>query len=295
MPQADRMEVSDQEITSGQKFTVGAAGAGGPSNVNISMEGSKSRTATFKGVRIIHGAVRDRMHASWRLYEEPGSKSGLPEIVRLLLLVHCETEFDLRLSMSVKACHLFTFGIPRTLTAPSGPCYTVPQLSTIIAYERQSRLKQMLDVADRAATIVEEAKRLDQKFTEAIKEHKKRHLIMEAGQKENHDREWTAILDDSRYSDFRTLRDKLLDLDLDHASRRREIRQRHDDYVEIPIRRLSPRRGARGDVRFDRHYSYDREYSGRLEDTTYRGTQYATAPAKNFSAVGPGYKVSRLA
>ncbi|RLL95786.1 hypothetical protein CFD26_104121 [Aspergillus turcosus] len=39
MPQADRVEVSEQEITSGQKLTVGASGNGGPSSVNISMEG----------------------------------------------------------------------------------------------------------------------------------------------------------------------------------------------------------------------------------------------------------------
>lgn len=74
MPQANQVEVSEQEITSGQKLTVGASGNGGPSSVNISMEGSKGKKATFKGVRIIHGAVKDRMHASWRLYEEPGSK-----------------------------------------------------------------------------------------------------------------------------------------------------------------------------------------------------------------------------
>ncbi|KAL2814093.1 ankyrin repeat-containing domain protein [Aspergillus cavernicola] len=278
MPQADRMEVSEQEITSGQKFTVGASGNGGPSNVNISMEGSKSRRSTFKGVRIIHGAVKDRMHASWRLYEEPGSKSGLPEIVRLLMLVHCEGQFEIRLNLSVKACHLFTFGIPRTLSAPSGPSYLVPKLDIISIQEQSSRLKQMLDVADRAATVIEDAHKLESSFSHAMKKHNKRRLIIEAGVKENHLREWTDIVDASKSSDFRILREKLLEMETGHGRRSSNTPPRRlpDEPPWEQHRRTEPR-----------EYGYG--YRG--------GDDYPRArnALQSFSAVGPGYHVSRLA
>jgi hypothetical protein len=242
MPQADRMEVSEQEITSGKTFTVGASGNGGPSNVNISMEGSKSKRSTFKGVRIIHGAIRDGMHASWRLYEEPGSRSGLPEIVRLLLLICCETEFDIRLALSVKACHFFTFGIPRTLTARPGPSYTVPTLDIITAYEHSLRLRQMLDVADRAATMIEESGRIEEFFSRAMREHKIRHLIMNGWREDALLHEWSDILENVRANDFTALRSKLLDMDraerlrLEPARRgyepEKEVRRVGDAFVE---------------------------------------------------------------
>ncbi|KAL4936201.1 hypothetical protein BDV06DRAFT_205477, partial [Aspergillus oleicola] len=293
MPQADRVEVSEQEITSGKTFTVGAAGNGGPSNVNISMEGSKSRRATFKGVRIIHGAIKDHMHASWRLYEEPGSKSGLPEIVRLLLLVHCEEEFGVRLALSVKASHFLTFGIPRTLSAPEGPVYTVPKLSTITAYQQESRLKQMLDVADRAALVIENSTKLEDRFSRAMRGHAKRHLIIQAGMKENHLQEWTDILDDSQTSDFRTLREKLLEIE--------EEGQR----IERPQRRIIRERMSLPDSRSDSDSDFVDRRRLRIRRESYRvkypyergeeDTACARKPLESFSAVGPGYHVSRLA
>ncbi|KAL5335785.1 hypothetical protein BJX70DRAFT_374163 [Aspergillus crustosus] len=310
MPQADRMEVSDQEITSGQKFTVGAAGNGGPSSVNISMEGSKSRTATFKGVRIIHGAIRDRMHACWRMYEEPGSKSGLPEIVRLLMLVHCDTEFDIRLNLSVKACHFLTFGIPRTLTAPPGPSYTVPALNIITAMEQESRLRQVLDVANRAATVVEEAHKFETRFSEAIQHHAKKDLIMQAGKKESHLQEWTDILDASKSSDFRFLRDKLLemrDTRFDPIRVEREtIRLDRTERMWSPrdAERLAPRARVRERMPYEEHstvddWDYRRNYRRARDDVVdeYGGGHNPRSrnALQGFSAVGPGYHVSRLA
>ncbi|KAL4919860.1 ankyrin repeat-containing domain protein [Aspergillus aurantiobrunneus] len=307
MPQADRMEVSEQEITSGKTFTVGAAGSGGPSNVNISMEGSKSRRATFKGVRIIHGAVRDRMHASWRLYEEPGSKSGLPEIVRLLLVVHSEEEFEVRLGLSVKACHFLTLGIPRTLTAPTGPVYTVPKLSIVAAYERESQLRQMLDVADRAATVVEEANKLEERFSRAMREHSKQHLILDAGRKEKQSQEWTEILDDSKSSDFTALRDKILELNIE-TRRSRRVAWDPEEEAEVSerLRRLQRRersydsdgmdprlRSSRRNRTMRDDYGHDTYFgpSARVHDRRERGQN----TMEHFSAVGPGYHVSRLA
>ncbi|OKL57946.1 hypothetical protein UA08_06878 [Talaromyces atroroseus] len=223
MPQADRVEVSEQEISSGQTLTVGASGGGGPSNVNISMEGSKSRKSTFKGVRIIHGVVKDRMHASWRMYEEPGSQSGLPEIVRLLLVVQCKVEFDVWLSMSVKACHAFSFGIPRTLAAKSRSPYRVPDVATVLKLERAMKLKNILNVADRAATSLEEATTLEREFARSIKNHSKKGLIMKAGLWVDFVREWSNIADASREGDITILHDKLMQMEVN------EYRQRFVD------------------------------------------------------------------
>ncbi|KAL4758262.1 uncharacterized protein BDW70DRAFT_98524 [Aspergillus foveolatus] len=352
MPQADRMEVSEQEITSGKTFTVGASGNGGPSNVNISMEGSKSKRSTFKGVRIIHGAIRDRMHASWRLYEEPGSRSGLPEIVRLLLLIYCETEFDIRLALSVKACHFLTFGIPRTLTARPGPSYTVPTLNVITTYEHSLRLRQMLDVADRAATMIEESGRIENFFSRAMREHKIRHLIMNGWREDALLPEWSDILEDVRANDFTALRSKLLDMD--RAERLRLEPKRRGDEPEDEVRRVgnafversgdrAPRprswersRQASETVHFAEIYESDSRSASPSGHPRYReryrasmddysdsprvrvrrgrpaamisgyGEEYTHGrgdgrdlhsrnPLENFTAVGPGYHISRLA
>lgn len=298
MPQADRVEVSEQEITTGQKFTVGANGNGGPSSVNISMEGSKGRKSTFKGVRIIHGAVKDRMHASWRLYEEPGSKSGLPEIVRLLLVVQCEAEFELRASLSARASHFFSFGIPRTVTARKGPAYLVPPLAEIMSLEQAMKLKLILGVAERAAVMVEDAKRLEQRVTQSIKEHTKRALIMEAGASESNIRDWADIADASSYGDFALLCEKLL--------RTREIespevrpRPRRWSPAPVPIVERSRSRWRRESLDFD---GDDRGYARRMRARLgVDEAEEAIAPTQRsrnvhgFSAVGPGYKVSRLA
>ncbi|RAH70893.1 ankyrin repeat domain-containing protein [Aspergillus aculeatinus CBS 121060] len=298
MPQADRVEVSEQEITTGQKFTVGANGNGGPSSVNISMEGSKGRKSTFKGVRIIHGAVKDRMHASWRLYEEPGSKSGLPEIVRLLLVVQCKAEFELRASLSARASHFFSFGIPRTVTARKGPAYLVPPLADIMSLEQAMKLKLILGVADRAAVMVEDAKRLEQRVTQSIKEHTKRALIMEAGASESNIRDWADIADASSYGDFALLCEKLLQTrEIESPEVRPRPRRWSPD--PVPIVERSRSRWRRESLDFD---GDDRGYARRMRARLgVDEAEEAIAPTHRsrnvhgFSAVGPGYKVSRLA
>jgi hypothetical protein len=309
MPQADRVEVSEQEISSGQTLTVGASGGGGPSNVNISMEGSKSRKSTFKGVRIIHGVVKDRMHASWRMYEEPGSQSGLPEIVRLLLLVQCKVEFDIRLSMSVKACHVSSFGIPRTLAAKSGPPYQVPDVATMLKLERAMKLKNMLNVADRAATEVQEATILEREFARSIHDHSKKALIMEAASRDDFVQEWSDIANASREGDFSFLHQKLMELTLAERMQRttETIRMEPEGRTTriVEERILSNRsRSSRQRRRRSENLDYRRDYYGRESgrrmavDFLSREKPY-NSQAKNamesFSAVGPGYKVSRLA
>jgi ankyrin repeat protein len=302
MPQADRVEVSEQEITSGQKFTVGASGNGGPSSsVNISMEGSKGKKSTFKGVRIIHGAVKDRMHASWRLYEEPGSKSGLPEIVRLLMVVQCQGEFDMLLSMSIKACHFFTFGIPRMLTAGQGPAYLVPNLSVISAFEQSSKLQQMLDAANRAAAAVEEGNKLETAFAQAIMDHKKRALIMEAGVKESYLQEWTDIVDASKSSDFRILREKLLRMgDVERGQQMHPAHEPGPDgkftHIEQPRRGKSPQpKPEPVNVQTQTRRMQDRFAEKDLGRTILASMPASKNVVASFSAVGPGYTTSRLA
>ncbi|PYI25675.1 hypothetical protein BP00DRAFT_357880 [Aspergillus indologenus CBS 114.80] len=299
MPQADRVEVSEQEITTGQKFTVGANGNGGPSSVNISMEGSKGRKSTFKGVRIIHGAVKDRMHASWRLYEEPGSKSGLPEIVRLLLVVQCDAAFELRASLSARASHSLSFGIPRTVTAKKGAPYLIPPLTEIMSLEQAMKLKLILGVADRAAGMVEDARRLEQRVTRSIKEHRKRALIMEAGASESNIRDWADIADASSYGDFALLCEKLLRTrDVESTEVRPRPRRWSPPPVPIVERSRSHWR-RRGSFDFD---GDDQGYKQRMRARLgVDEAEEAIAPihrsrnVQGFSAVGPGYKVSRLA
>lgn len=311
MPQADRVEVSEQEISSGQTLTVGATGGGGPSNVNISMEGSKSRKSTFKGVRIIHGVVKDKMHALWRMYEEPGSQSGLPEIVRLLLLVKCKAKFDVRLSMSVKACHASSFGVPRTLAAKSKSPYEVPDVATMLKLERVMKLKNILNVADRAATSVEEATMLEREFARSIKNHSKKALIMEAGSRDDFVREWSNIADASREGDFSILHDKLMQMEVN------EYRQRVTEEIVMEPERRSTRIIRETTPRRYRSPSFRRRRSNDFEDVDKFDRMYNQEPSRrmavdflsrersynsqarnameSFSAVGPGYKVSRLA
>lgn len=311
MPQADRVEVSEQEISSGQTLTLGATGGGGPSNVNISMEGSKSRKSTFKGIRIIHGVIKDKMHASWRMYEEPGSQSGLPEIVRLLLLVQCKAEFDVRLSMSVKACHVSSFGFPRSLAAKSKSPYRIPDVATMLKLERAMKLKNILNVADRAATSVEEAIMLEKEFARSIENHSKKALIMEAGTRDDFVREWSNIADASREGDFSILHDKLMQIELN------EFRERVTEEIIIEPERRSTRIIRDTTPRRYRSPSFRRRRSNDFEDVDKFERMYTREPgrrvavdflsrerpynsqAKNamesFSAVGPGYKVSRLA
>ncbi|EED22612.1 cortactin-binding protein, putative [Talaromyces stipitatus ATCC 10500] len=299
MPQADRVEVSEQEISSGQTFTVGASGNGGPSSVNISMEGSKSRKSTFKGVRIIHGVVKDKMHASWRMYEEPGSQSGLPEIVRLLLLVQCNTEFDLRLSMSVKACHFSSFRIPRTLDAKTGPPYRIPSITSMLKLERAMKLKNILNVADRAATTVQETRILEREFTRLIQNHSNKALIMEASRDPEFVQEWADIADASRLGDFSMLHDKVLEMDVSGNARRlyeRVILEPEDHSaqtdMEEPRRYHFPSPSPRNRVM--REYRRRGLRRGGIEGDRPYDSQ-ATNAMESFSAVGPGYKVSRLA
>lgn len=308
MPQADRVEVSEQEISTGQTFTVGASGGGGPSNVNINMEGSKSRKSTFKGVRIIHGVVKDRMHASWRMYEEPGSQSGLPEIVRLLLLVQCKAEFEARLSMSVKACHASSFGIPRTLTAKSRAPYLVPDVAALLKLERAMKLKNILNVADRAATSVEEATLLEREFDRLIKNHSKKALIMQARSQDDFVREWSNIADATREGDFSILHDKLLQMQvndytqhqteeiiIEPADRSTRIIRETTQAMPRRYRSRSFRRRRSNGLDDEREYDKDYGRDPRIYVSRERppNSQARTA-MESFSAVGPGYKVSRL-
>jgi ankyrin repeat protein len=324
MPQADRVEVSDQEITSGQKLTLGASGNGGPSNVNISMEGSKERKSTFKGVRIIHGVVKDKLHASWRLYEEPGSKSGLPEIVRLLLIVQCETEFMMRLSLSAKVGHFSSFGIPRTLTAREGSSYQVPKVTTISSLERVARLRHMMNLADRTAGIIETARKLEKGFTQSIKNDPKRAaLVTEAGEDQTYVQEWMDIADVSK-SDYyyEILREKLLRMG-DLESRRRiieiieqEPRVQTDEFEEIQLparhrfrsryrsrtrssRVRSPSPIIRREyTRPNRRATWDESVREDIPYISSRPRDVVSAQPRNalhsFSAVGPAYKVAHM-
>lgn len=147
-PEADLVQVSDQEITTGQRVTVGTSVNGGPSTFNLNLEGSKAKRTTFKGIQLIHGVIEDQLHASWKLYEEPNSKSGLPKVVRLLLVVQCKTEFKLKVELSARVRRISRFWRLRTVEAIETVHWpTVPDLESICnaTVLRKSRQMQGLN------------------------------------------------------------------------------------------------------------------------------------------------------
>jgi hypothetical protein len=217
------------------------------------------------------------------------------------MVVQCQGEFDMLLSMSIKACHFFTFGIPRMLTAGQGPAYLVPNLSVISAFEQSSKLQQMLDAANRAAAVVEEAKKLETAFAQAIMDHKKRALIMEAGVKESYLQEWTDIVDASKSSDFRILREKLLRMgDVERVQQMHPAQEPGPDeefpHIEQPRRGKTPQPKPEP-VSLQ---TQTRRMQDRFAEKDLGRTILASMPASknvvaSFSAVGPGYTTSRLA
>ena len=86
-PTVDLVQVSMRETESQRGFTAGISGDGGPVNLSLTGETTQTKRTTFRGIRLIHGVIEDEHHAHWRLYEEPGSESGIPQVVRLLLVV----------------------------------------------------------------------------------------------------------------------------------------------------------------------------------------------------------------
>jgi hypothetical protein len=101
-PEANSMHISDLEVTTGEKVAVGGGGGGGPAQANVNVEHSKGVKTSYEGARVIHGLIKGSNLATWRIYEDSASATGLPPVIHLLLVVCCANAFSLELDMSVR-------------------------------------------------------------------------------------------------------------------------------------------------------------------------------------------------
>ncbi|KAK0644463.1 hypothetical protein B0T16DRAFT_392809 [Cercophora newfieldiana] len=129
-PQVNLVQISDREIETHGGFSTGVSGSGGPVNISFNRERSKSERAVFKGVRLIHGVLLTKQSARWKLYEDAGSCTGIPQLVKFVMVVRCESSFGISVSASVQARLLLTLGITRSFKAMTYPG-NVPSLKEV--------------------------------------------------------------------------------------------------------------------------------------------------------------------
>ncbi|KIW16616.1 hypothetical protein PV08_03804 [Exophiala spinifera] len=97
------VDVSEREVQDTNEVIAGAGASAGPGQVNTSVKQTHHDKANFQGRRKLHGLVKGHNTASWRLYEEPGSQSGIPSIFRLVTLVRClKGGFKVQLEVSAR-------------------------------------------------------------------------------------------------------------------------------------------------------------------------------------------------
>lgn len=128
-PTAIAVDVSKREIQDSSEASLGAGGLPAPAQLSATLKQTHSSKTTFNGRRRFHGLVKDDKTACWRLYEEPGSESGIPPAFRLVVLVPSpETEFYVRLEVSTrmvkwpKVFGLHNLYFDSTFTARSFEC-----------------------------------------------------------------------------------------------------------------------------------------------------------------------------
>jgi hypothetical protein len=103
IPTVIAVDVSEREVNESNEVTSGAGASAGPGQLNASVKQTHSDKTTFKGRRKFHGLIKRDNHASWRLYEEKGSQSGIPSIFRIAAFVRCpEGKFEVELKLSVR-------------------------------------------------------------------------------------------------------------------------------------------------------------------------------------------------
>lgn len=96
-------DVNERETQDTAELTAGAGASAGPGQVNTSAKQTHNDKTSSKGRRMFLGLVKGDNMASWRLYEEPGSQSGIPAIFRLVTLVRClKGGFKVQLEASVR-------------------------------------------------------------------------------------------------------------------------------------------------------------------------------------------------
>jgi hypothetical protein len=97
------VDVSERQIQKNNEVTTGAGATAGSAKLNLSVKQAHQDTTSFKGARKFHGIIKGDRIASWRLYEEKGSQSGIPSIFRIATLIHCpQGAFQIKLEMSAR-------------------------------------------------------------------------------------------------------------------------------------------------------------------------------------------------
>lgn len=97
------VDVSEREVQDTNEITVGATASAGPGQSHLSAKQTHIDQTNFTGRRKFHGLIKQGNIASWRLYEEPESQSGIPSIFRLVTLVQClKGGFSVQLEVSAR-------------------------------------------------------------------------------------------------------------------------------------------------------------------------------------------------
>jgi len=117
-PNALLLEFSEREVSSGGKISFGGTANGGMGGMNVNVESSKGETTRFKGARLIQGVVESPCRACWRIYEELGSKSGVPQTVTIMAAIHSNKSFMIEVDEFQADVHdIFRFWKMNTIKA----------------------------------------------------------------------------------------------------------------------------------------------------------------------------------
>ncbi|UKZ68948.1 uncharacterized protein TrAtP1_009966 [Trichoderma atroviride] len=102
-PSIIAVDVGGRNVQDTAELTAGAGASAGPGQINASAKQIHNDKTTFEGRRKFLGLMKGDNTASWRLYEEPGSQSGIPAVFRLVTLVRClKGGFKVQLEASVR-------------------------------------------------------------------------------------------------------------------------------------------------------------------------------------------------
>ena len=74
--------MADMDISTCRDITIGDSGSSSMLVISANTRNSCGKNATFKGIRLMHGVIKNGQSARWRMYEDPGSKTGLPQHVK---------------------------------------------------------------------------------------------------------------------------------------------------------------------------------------------------------------------
>ncbi|KAL2673524.1 hypothetical protein Neosp_011966 [[Neocosmospora] mangrovei] len=133
-PTGFAVHVSEREVQQTNEVAFDAGATPGPAQLNASVTQTHSDRTNFQGYRRFHGLIKGDNAASWRLYEEPESQSGIPMIFRIVTLVRClsggfnvELRVSTRMAKWPKLLGLHNLFFDSSYSARSYPQFIVQQ------------------------------------------------------------------------------------------------------------------------------------------------------------------------